>query len=356
MAEEVITTPPHERPPDYRAMEIELERQRESERELERERRREGAGELLPTRPRISWGAIFGGAFSALGLWLLLYAFGVALGFSTVDPNNPGSVKGSGIFTGVWSGVAPLIALFVGGLVAGRLSGVFSRGYGALHGLVMWGLVSVAGVYFVGSIVATAVTGAASAGKAVVQGGGEVVKGVTGGAGGAASALGLDWNDALGPINQRLQAEGKPTVTADQLQAATKDAVQGSVRQGRFDRATFESALARNTALSRQDAQELSQRAEQQFNQTTSGLKQRAQGAMQSMETGALKAVDVTGKAFWAVFGALALGLAASIVGGLVGAPTLRVKRAVHAPRVTPVEPPPRGPIITSPPREAYPR
>lgn len=369
MAEEVITTPGQGPVERERERVLERERGLERERELQREREREGVllrereggvGQPLAARPRISWGAIFGGAFSALGLWLLLYAFGVALGFSTVDPNNPHSVKGSGIFTGVWSGIAPLIALFVGGLVAGRLSGAFSRGFGALHGLVMWGLVSVAGAYFVGSIAATALSGAASASKVVVQGGGEVLKGVAGGAQGAASGLGLDWNTALGPINQRLRAEGRPTVTADQLQAATKDAVQGSIAQGKFDRTTFENALARNTALSRQDARALSQQVQQQFSQTTGSLLGRAQGAMRSMETGALKAADVTGKVFWWVFGALVLGLAASIGGGIVGAPTLALKReeVVRRPRgaPTPIEPPPRGPIITSPPREAYPR
>jgi hypothetical protein len=338
MAEEVVTTPAYRTP-------------------IERERQREREG-LSPARPRVSWGAIFGGAFAALGLWLLLYVFGLAMGLSTMDPNNPGSVKGSGIFTGIWSALSPLIALFIGGLVAGRLSGVFSRGHGALHGLIMWGLVSVAGVYFVGNIVASTISGAASAGKAVVQGGGEAIKGVVGGVTGAASQLGLDWNTALGPVNQRLRAQGKPAVTADELQSATKDAVQGSIRRGSFDRATFENALARNTKLSRQDAQEVSQQIEQQFNQMTSGLQGKAQGALQSAETGALKVADVTGKALWGVFGALLLGLAAAIVGGVVGAPKLRVEReeVARGPRVRPEPTPPRGPIITTPPREAYPR
>jgi len=224
----------------------------------------------------------------------------------------------------------------------------------------MWGLVSVAGVYFVGNIVASTISGAASAGKAVVQGGGEMVKGIAGGAQGAASQLGLDWNTALAPINQRLRAEGKPAVTPDELQAATKDAVQGSIRKGTFDRTTFEGALAQNTKLSRQDAREISQQVEQQFNQTTGNVKGKAQGAVQSMEAGALKAADVTGKALWGVFGALVLGLAAAIAGGVVGAPKLRIEgeETLRGRRVAtpPVEPPPRGPIITSPPREAYPR
>src|SRR4051794_38179263 len=82
---------------------------------------------------RIAWSSIFGGVVAALGVWALLYALGLALGLSAIDPNNPDSAKPSGIFTGIWSLIVPLIALFVGGLVAGRGAGLISRGGGALH-------------------------------------------------------------------------------------------------------------------------------------------------------------------------------------------------------------------------------
>jgi hypothetical protein len=303
-------------------------------------------------KPRVSWGAILGGAFSALGLWLLLYAFGLAVGLSSVDPNNTGSLKGSGIFTGIWSIVAPLIALFVGGMVAGHLAGVFSRGYGALHGFVMWGLVTVAGAFMVGGIISSVASGAAAVGKTVVQGGGQALKGVAGNLGGGAEGLGLDWNDALAPVNQRLQAEGKPTVTAEQMQATTKDAVQGSIRAGRFERPQFEQALAANTALSPSDVQDVSQRIEQQFDRTSGALKARAQGAADTARAGALKAADVTGKAFWGVFGALALGLLAALGGGALGVPRLHHERHIRRRQVE--VRPARRPIL--PQREAYPR
>src|SRR6185312_15472416 len=84
--------------------------------------------------PRVSWGAVFAGAVAAVGLWMLLYALGLAIGASTLNVQNAESAKSTGIFTGVWGAVAPLVALFVGGLVAGRGAGVASRGDGALHG------------------------------------------------------------------------------------------------------------------------------------------------------------------------------------------------------------------------------
>src|ERR1051325_12225951 len=90
----------------------------------------EGYMDVAATRPLISWGAIFGGAFAALGLWMLLYAFGLAIGLTGLDPNDKGSLKSSGIFTGVWGLLAPLLALFIRGFVAGRGAGVFRSGPG----------------------------------------------------------------------------------------------------------------------------------------------------------------------------------------------------------------------------------
>jgi hypothetical protein len=308
-----------------------------------------------PLMARISWGAIFGGAFSALGLWLLLYAFGLAIGLSSVDPNNPGSLRGSGMFTGIWGAVAPLVALFVGGVVAGRLAGGHARGYGALHGLVMWGLVSVAGAFMMVALVSAAITGAAAIGRTVAQTGGRAIEKVTVGAAGGVANLDLDWNAALGPVNERLTAEGKPTVSADELRAAAKDALETSMRTGRFDRTAFEDALAQNTALSRTDAQEISQQMAARIDDLKMRVKERAQSIAGRAETGALRAADKTGKAFWGVFGALFLGLCSAIVGGALGVPRLALH--THAPRgrrTVEVEPPPRGPIL--PPREAYPR
>ena len=97
----------------------------------------DATGRPMPSRPLISWGAIFGGAFSALGIWLLLYAFGLAVGLSSINPNDAHSLKGSGIFTGIWGLLTPLIALFVGSMVAARVSGVPRRWEGAAHGLIV---------------------------------------------------------------------------------------------------------------------------------------------------------------------------------------------------------------------------
>jgi hypothetical protein len=254
----------------------------------------------------------------------------------------------------VWSAVAPLLALFVGGLVAGRLAGVFDRGAGAMHGLVMWGLVSVAGAYLIMALASLAIAGVATIGKTVGQASGAAIKGVAGAGRGAASELGIDWDDVLAPVNQRLAAEGKPAVSADELMASAREAIQGSLSMGRFDRVAFENALAANTALSRADAQEIAQRVESQVGEVMGRLKMRVRGAAETARTDALKAADATGRAFWGLFFALLLGLAAAIVGAAVGVPRLRTLERTVRERTTTLEPPPRGPIL--PPRQAYPR
>jgi hypothetical protein len=266
---------------------------------------------------------------TSLGLWILLYSLGLALGLSTINPQDASSARSSGIFTGIWSLISPLIALFVGGIVAGRGSGAWTKSGGGVHGLVMWGLTTLVGLWLVGNIVSSVASGLASVGSTAVQATGAAVSAGAsqGGAlGQVAQNFGLDANDALGPVNQRLRAEGKPAITSAQLEAATKDVVQTAVKQGRLDRNLLVESIAQQTALSRADAEEVAGRVETQFNSVSGNLQAKAGQAAQSVQTGALKAADATGKAFWGVFGALFLGLVSAILGGFVG-----VGRHAHA-------------------------
>jgi hypothetical protein len=248
---------------------------------------------------KLSWSAIFGGVVSALGIWALLYALGLALGLSAINPDNPESARPSGIFAGLWSLLVPLIALFIGGAIAGRGAGLIHRGGGAIHGLVMWGLTTVGGAFLVGNLLGSAVGGVAQLGGGALSGGIQL---------GQRMDFGLDAEDAIRPINERLEAEGKPTITAEQLESASREVLRDAVREGRIDRETLIGAISAETALSRQDAEELAGRVEGQYDE-----------ARQRFQTGALKAADATGKAFWGVFGALFFGMISAILGGIFG-------------------------------------
>jgi hypothetical protein len=95
---------------------------------------------------RLWWSAIFGGTFFALGIMLVLGLFGVAVGAAA------SGAQGVSQGVKIWAGISSLVTLFFGFLAGGwlssRASGVVSRFDGRMHGLVVWGLGSVALFYF----------------------------------------------------------------------------------------------------------------------------------------------------------------------------------------------------------------
>ncbi len=279
--------------------------------------------EAIPGVPfKLSWGAIFGGTFVALGVWVLLYALGLALGLSSVDPNDPGSARSAGIGTGIWSLIAPLIALFLGGLVASRTAGVVDKMGGALHGAVLWGFTTLVGIVIMGMALSSLLGTVFSVGRTAVGATGAAISGIASQgtqAEGLARTFGLNAEDALAPINQRLQAEGKPTITAAQLQAATQDVLNTAIREGELNRELLVNAIAENTDLSREDAQEIAGRIETQWNQQWAQLQTRVGEIGQDVQQGALQAADTTGRVFWGVFFALLLGLVSAILGATLG-------------------------------------
>ncbi|AGC42640.1 hypothetical protein MYSTI_01292 [Myxococcus stipitatus DSM 14675] len=272
-------------------------------------------GATAGTPFKLSWGAILGGTIVALGVLLLLYSLGLALGLSSVDPGNPDSARSAGIGTGIWSIIAPLIALFVGGFVAARTAGVLDKGGGAMHGAVMWGLTTLLGVLLVGMLISTVVGTALRATTGLVGATGAAVAGAASQGGEAAQAFGIDANDALGPVNQRLREEGKPAITANQLEAATRDIATTAVRTGNLNREMLVTSIADNTRLSRQDAEDVADRVQVQIDSAKTRVGQMGEQVQQ----GALVAANKSGRAFWGIFGGLLLGLVASVLGSTLG-------------------------------------
>lgn len=100
----------------------------------------------------LSWKSILAGVVAGLAIWMMLYTLGIAVGLTTLEPDRTESMRATGIFSGVWTLAAPVIALFVGGAVAGRGAGPVTRGEGALHGLVTWGLTILIGAWLVSNV------------------------------------------------------------------------------------------------------------------------------------------------------------------------------------------------------------
>ena len=265
---------------------------------------------------RLSWGALVGAVFVSLGIWAMLYSLGLALGLSSVDPNNPSSLRGAGMGTGVWSVIAPLVALFFGGMFAARSSHALDRTTATMHGAVVWSVSTVLGIFLLGSVLSAIVGGA-------VKVGGTAATAALGAAGAAVSqggnvaqALGLDTSSLVAPINQKLQAQGKPAVTAEQLKNATSSVAQKAIQNGgNLDRETLVSSISQQTSLSREDSEDIANQVSTAFDQQ----KQKVTQTLQSAQRTALQGVDATGKVFWGIFAALALGLISALLGSLAG-------------------------------------
>jgi len=84
---------------------------------------------------RVSWAAIFAGVIAATFVQLLLTALGTGIG-ANVAGTADNVVKELGVGAGIWLAVSSLIALFIGGWVAGRLSGIPRKTEGVLHGFL----------------------------------------------------------------------------------------------------------------------------------------------------------------------------------------------------------------------------
>ena len=87
-----------------------------------------------PSPQRIRWGAVFAGVVLGMALLALLTTLWFALAFNS----NVDTIR---LNLEWYVGVSAVVALFIGGLLAGWLSGVRGAGAGLFNGITMWGLI-----------------------------------------------------------------------------------------------------------------------------------------------------------------------------------------------------------------------
>lgn len=99
------------------------------------------AGTVVREHPVMHWGAIFAGWFVATGTALVLYAFGLAVGFSAINPHDATTVA-HGLSAGafVWMVLTWGAALWTGGMFASWFDGRNDTEMGVVRGLSVWGL------------------------------------------------------------------------------------------------------------------------------------------------------------------------------------------------------------------------
>lgn len=188
---------------------------------------------------RVSWPAVFAGAVLALAVQVLLSMLGTGIGLSTLAPLGTGDSPAASSFgygAAAWWIVSSLLALFVGGWVAGRLSGMLRSGDGSLHGLLTWGLAVLATIYLLGSAASSLISGASgilgSAVSATATVSAAAAPKVAEAAGEQLNKAGISVDSIKRDAMQLLGQTGKPglqpDVIAKQADGAVADAKQAA--------------------------------------------------------------------------------------------------------------------------------
>jgi hypothetical protein len=179
-------------------------------------------------QPTLRWSAIVAGVAVALGTWLVLQLLGTAIGLLLLEPGDLDHVYDVGMGTSAWSLLAPIVAMFLGALLAGRVAGYLDRRVAGVHGLLVWAIGSVLGVLAIAysiSLLASDIDRAAPSSD------------------GASRA---EIQQILGPINTRLHQAGKPGVSVEELVAAARSSATPA---GTYDRSVFVTELDKRSAL-----------------------------------------------------------------------------------------------------------
>ena len=281
---------------------------------------------VFPTAERssiaspIGWSSILAATVISLGVWLLLHLFGVAVGLTALDPRDAGSLKGAGIGVGIWSITVPLIALFIGGLVAGRVAPTINTMNAAIHGAVVWALTLLVAMFMVVNMLGSIARGVGSAGKEVA-GGAMSAAGHMGGV--SLDDVGLKPDDVFAPINKELQERGAPPVSPERAKDAAQEVVRTAVQGGDLSREKIIDIVAKRTELSRADAEKVAGDLEQRVQ----SMKQQAGKGLVRAQEVALGAAEGAGKALLALCALMLLSLGAAVLGAIL---SVRHERRTH--------------------------
>ena len=260
-------------------------------------------------QPTLRWSAIFAGVAVALGAWLVLQLLGTAIGLLLLDSSDLDYVYDVGMGTSAWSLLAPIVAMFLGGLLAGRVAGYFDRRIAGVHGLLVWAIGSVLGVLAIAysvSLLASDIDRASPTDQAAAR---------------------AEIEQSLGPINTRLHEAGKPGVSLDAFVAAARSSATAA---GSYNRSVFVTQIDKRTDLDATQAE-----------QVVADLGDRApiviSAAHELGEDNAavLEAAHSAGNIVLAATFALLLSLAAAIGGSMLAARQLAMSRREIVPHTT---------------------
>lgn len=305
---------------------------------------------------RVSWGGIFAGVVVVLVTHIMLSLLGIAFGAGSINPMQEQSpLAGLGTGSAIWIAVSTIIALFAGGWVAARMAAVPDRTESTLHGVVTWGLASLAGIYFVTSAALGIISGAAGiVGKTaslVGQGAKAVAPQVAEAVGNELPDIDVSWNEVKGEVNKLLAQTGdsklQPKNIERQAKVTERDARATAERgatdpqsadsqlsalwkrvEGRgnriieaADRTDLENILVARTNMSREKAAATVDGWEKTLANAQAKIAElKAQAEAKAKEVAQATADTVSKAAAWS-FVALLIGLIAGAAGGYFGGP-----------------------------------
>ncbi|MFR6667711.1 hypothetical protein [Enterococcus sp.] len=329
----------------------------------------------------LSWGSIFAGVVTFIALFMTFSLIGSAIGFGMVDPtsNNPLDGVGTGLM--IWTVVTLILSLFGAGFV----SGVAARRVGLVHGFLTWATSMIVIIVMLSYVTIGAFSVVGSLLGNIASAVGSGVENVASGTADVASKAFDEITGNMGDINtDQLETdvrdvlkdtdvpELQPNYLQDQVSDATSDITDAGKKIATDpnkadeiiddlstklkDRATkisdsvdeeaISNAVAENTDLNQQEAQEATQNivnglqkasdeAQQQIETAQQNLEQAKQDIDQAVKDARKKAdeiSDATAKASIWGFVAMVLGLVLTSIGGMVGANL--VKTADHENRI----------------------
>lgn len=274
----------------------------------------EGAPAL---RSRASWGAIFAGSVVAVTTGIMLNALGAAIGAGVVDAVAR-DTPGAGAFTvgaAAWFAASNIIALFLGGMVAGWLSGTSDRKDATYLGLGAWAVSFLFAAVVMGQVAGNVAGRAADAAGGLARGAATAVASATGAA--ADAAQGVDPRAAADRIRLALAAPADVNRMTTEQRAAEIASIAGAgLRQGAQlndgQRTRLAQLVAAEAGISEADARQRIQQTENEVRQAAQQAEQRAREAADAAASAAARS------ALW-FFGTMLLAGIAAVLGARTG-------------------------------------
>ena len=260
----------------------------------------------------VSWGGVLAGVVAGLVTQLILNMIGIGFGASTLNPmtgDNP-SAGGFSLGAGLWWALSGIVAAFVGGYIASRLSGRPKASTGGWHGLTSWALTTLMIFYLLSTAVGSLVGGAFNTVSGALGGLGHSVAT----AAQTAAPVLAQGTDPVAALQQSLQAPAAndPANLKDASASLARALVTGDDAQIKDARERVAQALAKSQNISVDDARGRIASYEKQYHDKVDQAKQTA------AETADAAARTVSRGALWGSL-ALVLGAIASWFGGRAG-------------------------------------